>query len=61
MDYEDYICGNDRVYDFESNLSPNTTATEPWDIEEEDEWDSYSDWVYEGEFTDIYDDYYDQF
>ena len=34
-------------------------TAEPWDIE--DEWDSYSDWVYEGEYTDTYDDYYDQF
>ena len=30
-------------------------TAEPWDIEE-NEWDPYSDWVYEGEFTDTYDD-----
>ena len=59
MDYEDYICGDDSVYDFESDLFSNMATAEPWDIE--DEWDSYSDWVYEGEYTDTYDDYYDQF
>lgn len=60
MDHEDYVCGDDHVYDFESDLFSNATTTEPWDIEE-DEWDSFSDWVYEGEFTDTYDDYYDWF
>jgi len=58
MDYEDYVCGDDRVYDFESDLFSNMATAEPWDIEEEDEWDPFSDWVYEGEFTDTYDDYY---
>ena len=57
MDYEDYVCGDDRVYDFESDLFSNMAAAEPWDVGE-DEWDPFSDWVYEGEFTDTYDDYY---
>ena len=56
MDYENYVCGDDRIYDFESDLFSNMATAEPWDVE--DEWDPYSDWVYEGEFTDTYDDYY---
>ena len=58
MDYEDYVCGDDRIYDFESDLFSNMTTAEPWDVEEEDEWVDDKDWVYEGEFTDTYDDYY---
>ena len=57
MNYEDYVCGDDHVYDFESDLFSNMATAEPWDVEE-DEWDPFSDWVYEGEFTDTYDDYY---
>ena len=55
MDYEDYVCGDDHIYDFESSLFSNRSTAEPWDIEE-NEWDVYGDWVYEGEFTDTYDE-----
>ena len=55
MNYEDYVCGDDHVYDFESDLFSNMATAEPWDIEE-NEWDSYGDWVYEDEYTDTYDD-----
>lgn len=57
MDHEDYVCGDDHIYDFESSLFSNRSTAEPWDVEE-DEWDPFCDWVYEGEFTDTYDDYY---
>lgn len=57
MDYEDYICGNDYIYDFESDLFSDITDTESWDIDE-NEWDVYGDWVYEGEYTDTYDNMY---
>lgn len=57
MDYEDYVCGNDSVYDPESDLFSDMATAEPWDIGE-NEWDPYGDWVYEGEYTDTYDNMY---
>ena len=50
MDYEDYM-----PEDFDSEyIGFDSTSDEPWD----NEWDSFGDWVYEGEYTDNYDDYW---
>lgn len=59
MNHEDYV-PKSNYYDPETDIFSDMATAEPWDIDE-GEWDSYGDWVYEGEYTDIYDDYYDQF
>ena len=60
MDYEDYVCGDERFYDPEVIYTSNV---EPWNFvsvdEYDDEWDPYSDWVYNGEFTFAADGYFD--
>lgn len=57
MDYEDYVCGNDRIYDIESNLSTEVSVAEPWGADEY-ELDPYNDWLYENEYiVDFYNDY----
>lgn len=52
MDYEDYV-PEFEYYDPEADIF----SDELWDSRV-DEWDPYSDWVYEGEYTDNYDDYW---
>lgn len=58
MDYEDYVCGDDHIYDFESGLFSYTSATEPWDINE-DNW--VDDRDYEEQYIDMIDSYNDIF
>ena len=61
MDYEDYVCGDDHLYDPEADVFVYMSNMEPWNFvnADEDEWDSYSDWVYDGEFTFAADGYFD--
>ena len=54
MDYEDYVCGDDHIYDFESSLFSNRSTAEPWDIEENDWIDDRS---YEDQYIDMIDAY----
>ena len=54
MNYEDYVCGDDHVYDFESDLFSNMATAEPWDIEENDWIDDRS---YEEQYIDMIDAY----
>ena len=58
MDYEDYVCGDDRIYDFESDLFSNMTTAEPWDINEDD-WADDRD--YEEQYIEMADAYDDLF
>ena len=58
MDYEDYVCGDDRIYDFESDLFSNITTAEPWDISEDD-W--VDDRDYEEQYIEVIDAYNDFF
>lgn len=58
MDYEDYVCGDDRIYDFESDLFSNRATAEPWDISEDD-W--VDDRDYEEQYIEVIDAYNDLF
>lgn len=58
MDYEDYVCGDDRIYDFESDLFSNMATAEPWDINEDD-W--IDDRDYEEQYVEMIDAYNDLF
>lgn len=53
MDYEDYM-----PEDFDPEyVRFDVAMSDPWDGVIESEWDPYGDWVYEGEYTDEYDQY----
>ncbi len=54
MDYEDYV-PESEYYDPEADLFSDVVTADSWN---ESEWDPYCDWVYEGEYTDTYDNYY---
>ena len=58
MDYEDYVCGNDRIYDYETDLFTSKTPDSWNDVIIEDYWEEDYDAQYL-EKLDNYDSIFD--
>lgn len=56
MDYEDYVCGDDHVYDYETDSFTSRTKNS-WDDMTEDYWEE----DYEAQYLEKLDNYYSIF
>lgn len=55
MDYEDYVCGNDRIYDYEADLFTSKTSGSWNDTVIEDYWEE--DQSYDAQYLEKLDNY----